>query len=150
MVAKLGGGQVISGVRFQANMTLLHSSNTRGFFDPITLGFFVDGDLESLTKYKNDDIRLKTKATLHHELTHYFQFYGTTFGNLYLFHQWAGLAFNLTKLRKIQQEITALQTPLSQYVKSDDDEHIGFTYKLKSTTSKNFMDLHTVFSGMNP
>ena len=104
-------------------MTILKSSQTRGFFDPITLGFFVDGDFEKLYKYKNDDIRLKTKSTLFHEITHYLQFYGTTFGNSYLFHQWTSLAEKLEFIRELQKTEEGLSTPLSRYRHKNPDEY---------------------------
>jgi hypothetical protein len=102
-------------------MTILQSSQTRGFFDPISLGFFVDGDFEKL-HYENDDIRLKTKATIFHEITHYLQFYGTTFGNTYLFHQWASLVEKLEFIREIQKTERHITTPLSRYKHKYPDE----------------------------
>ncbi|MFA4906978.1 MAG: hypothetical protein WC602_01775 [archaeon] len=67
-------------------MTLLKGEIARGSFDTITLGLTAPTDLNSLMEYnpENDDPTLIGAATFFHELSHYLQFYGTSFGYFYL------------------------------------------------------------------
>lgn len=95
-------------------MTRLASGKFRGFFDPITLGLFVDGDISD-GEHPRDDITLSNIATYYHEITHYIQFFGTTLGNLYLHHVWCGLFFGLEGLRILQKDNPRLRPPFSKY-----------------------------------
>ena len=65
-------------------MTVLASSELRGWFEPITLGLHAPTDFEELRKYPNDDVSIPSAAAFVHELSHYLQFYGTVFGYSYL------------------------------------------------------------------
>lgn len=64
-------------------MTVLAATEFRGSFDSITLGLHAPSDFSELRKYR-DDLSVRDGATFVHELSHYFQFYGTIFGYHYL------------------------------------------------------------------
>jgi len=64
-------------------MSQLNEVSVRGVFDPVTLGLYVPSNILSKPSYL-DEPTITEHATFFHELTHYYQFYGSTFGYLCL------------------------------------------------------------------
>lgn len=83
-------------------------NNALGFFDPISLGLH----LPKLDSKYSDDYELIKQGTFIHELTHYLQFYGTTFGFSYLFHIFISTAYFIKVIRQLGKDIK-LQLPVA-------------------------------------
>jgi len=90
------------------------NTTERGFFDPITLGIFVPTDFNKLARY-TDETSFCDSATFFHELSHYLQFYGTTFGVFYLKHVHLRTTMIVEMLRVIEKRDKFIQTPAYRY-----------------------------------
>ena len=92
----------------------------RGFFDPISLGIYLQFDY---SEYKSkgkfvDTEKIEAFGSFAHEFSHYLQFYGTTFGLFYLM-----MLTEITEVTKkiifgLEKHHSNLSTPLLKYIPS--------------------------------
>ena len=90
----------------------------RGFFDPITLGIYLQFDY---TEYKNKDFFIDTEkidafSSLVHEFSHYLQFYGTTFGLIHLMNLQKVTEITKKLIKETEKQNKKLSTPLLKYI----------------------------------